>query len=155
MRFLIVILLFIGASNVLIGQKLKVLRFDQLEQLIEKPTDSLLIFNFFATWCKPCMQEIPDFLKLQKEVSNKPIQFYFISLDMEKDSNKIFANFIEKYQTRDFTYLLKVPKGDWISKIDQNWQGNIPATLVINHKKKMRKFIAKSLDYQSLTKLIK
>ena len=67
MRFLIVILLFIGASNVLIGQKVKVLRFDQLEQLIEKPTDSLLIFNFFATWCKPCMQEIPDFLKLQKE----------------------------------------------------------------------------------------
>ena len=155
MRFLIVILIFIGVSNVLIGQKLKVLRFDQLEQLIEKQTDSLLIFNFFATWCKPCMQEITDFLKLQKEVSDKPIQFYFISLDMEKDSNKIFANFIEKYQTGDFTYLLKVPKGDWISKIDQNWQGNIPATLVINHKKKLRKFIAKPMDYQSLTKLIK
>lgn len=145
MRFLIVILIFIGVSNVLIGQKLKVLRFDQLEQLIEKQSDSLLIFNFFATWCKPCMQEIPDFLKLQKEVSDKPIQFYLISLDMEKDSNKIFANFIEKYQTWDFTYLLKVPKGDWISKIDKIGKEIFPATLVINHKKKISKFIAKPL----------
>jgi thiol-disulfide isomerase/thioredoxin len=51
-------------------------------------TGNFIYIDFWATWCKPCIAEIPHLEKLQEELKNKPIKFISISIDKEKDKSK-------------------------------------------------------------------
>lgn len=51
-------------------------------------TGEFIYIDFWATWCKPCIKEIPHLEKLQEEFEDKPIKFVSISIDKEKDKDK-------------------------------------------------------------------
>ncbi len=50
----------------------------------------VVILNFWATWCSPCLEEIPEFIKLQNELGSKGLQFIGILTDDEADEAKDF-----------------------------------------------------------------
>ena len=43
----------------------------------------IVVLNFWATWCSPCRQEIPDFIKMQRELGDDGVQFVGVALDRE------------------------------------------------------------------------
>ena len=45
----------------------------------------LLIINFWATWCPPCLEEIPAFVRLQAEYGEQGVQFLGVALDDEEN----------------------------------------------------------------------
>lgn len=69
-------------------------KFDAFEKAIIKENDTVYVINFWATWCAPCIKELPYFEKLHTD--NKKIKVIFVSLDSQKDLEKKLIPFVEK-----------------------------------------------------------
>lgn len=66
------------------------------DYLKPKENDTLYVTNFFATWCGPCMKEIPHFKEKMEELKNQPVKFTFISLDEKADWGSAVKKFSEE-----------------------------------------------------------
>ncbi|MBM6500351.1 TlpA family protein disulfide reductase [Flavobacterium macrobrachii] len=97
--------------------------------------ENIYVINFWATWCAPCIKELPYFEKLNAE--NKNVKVILVSLDSKKDLDKKLIPFIDKRKLKSKVLLLADKDyNSWLSKVDADWSGAIPATLLLNRKKK-------------------
>lgn len=97
--------------------------------------ENIYVINFWATWCAPCIKELPYFEKLNAE--NKNVKVILVSLDSKKDLDKKLIPFIEKRKLKSKVLILADKDyNSWLSKVDADWSGAIPATLLLNGKKK-------------------
>ncbi len=105
--------------------------FDELNAYIQNNSDKPLVVNFWATWCAPCVKELPYFQKLHQE--NPNIKVVTVSLDLDKQVESKLKPFLKK-KNYSFvtTYMADKKFNNWISKVDENWSGSIPATWIIN-----------------------
>ena len=112
--------------------------FDALKDKLIKENDTLYVVNFWATWCAPCVKELPYFEKLTKVSKDKKLKVILVSLDFPKEIDKRLKPFLKKRQLKSKVVLLSDTKyNNWLSKIDKDWSGSIPATwLVLGNKKK-------------------
>ena len=109
--------------------------FDELNTYIKENNSKPLVVNFWATWCAPCVKELPYFERLNAE--NKNVKVILVSLDSKKDLAKKLIPFIEKRKLKSKVLLLADKDyNTWLSKVDADWSGAIPATLIISGKKK-------------------
>jgi thiol-disulfide isomerase/thioredoxin len=123
----------------------------ELKPLLEKNDGKTYIVNFWATWCAPCVKELPYFEKIKKEFDDKNVEVLLVSLDFPKQVEKKLIPFINKRKLNSKVVLLDDINEDvWIKSIDENWSGAIPATLIYNKNK--RKFYEHSFDYETLEK---
>lgn len=106
-----------------------VLKIDRLLAEIQHP-DTLYVVNFWATWCKPCIQELPSFDSLYHHTSGKPVKLVLVSLDFKEELEKKVKPFLAKNNIQIPCYLLDEGNGnDFIDKVSKDWSGAIPATL--------------------------
>ena len=127
--------------------------FDEFSKLLKKNNDTTYVINFWATWCKPCIKELPAFEKLNDEYSSKKVKVILASLDFPKQLNSHLIPFIEKYQIRSEVVFLNDPDANsWIPKVDTTWTGAIPATIIYNSKN--RKFYERTFSFDELTQEI-
>jgi len=135
------------------AQEAKKVKITDLEKIIAESKGPLVI-NFWATFCKPCMEEIPHFKKLQAKYEKDGLQLLFVSLDMQDDYPEKVNSFIKKKKMAS-TWLDETNADYFCPKIDQAWTGAIPATLFINNNRRYRKFIEESLTEEGLEKQIR
>lgn len=110
--------------------------FAEFEKNIIKNDDNVYVINFWATWCAPCVKELPYFEKLHKE--NKKVKVILVSLDSQKDLDKKLIPFIAKKKlTAEVILLGDKDYNTWLDKIDKNWSGSIPATFIISGNRKL------------------
>lgn len=134
----------------LMAQSVRTVNFEEIETRLKSNSDTTFVINFWATWCKPCVEEMPDFQRLSSETKLQKIKFIFVSLDFVNELDKV-KEFIKNKEIKEETLLLKTPdQNSWIDKISKTWLGSIPATLLINNSLMKQKFIEKQLDYQQL-----
>ena len=146
MRFLILILSFtlIMGCGSKSDQRLEVVKFDALQAIIESNNQEISVINFWATWCKPCVKELPYLVGLEQERDN--VSITLVSLDFADEFDQKVIPFVEKQGiSSDVILLDELDYNSWIDQVDSTWTGAIPATLVINHKTGQRKFIEKEL----------
>lgn len=111
-----------------------VIKWEQFTPLLTPPKDSVYVINFWATWCKPCVAELPEFTSAANEIKG-PVRFFFISLDFKRDYESRLIPFLSQQKLPGDVYLLDEPDyNSWIDKADPTWQGGIPATLIVNSK---------------------
>lgn len=145
-------ILFLLAGTTSLAQKIQLINIDQLEKRIDAGRDTIYIINLWATWCAPCIKELPYFDKLQQEHKNEKLKVLLVSVDFISQLEKTVQPFIDKIKPVSETYLLnETEQQEYIERIDANWSGSIPATLVIQGSK--RRFIESELDYEALLKL--
>jgi len=97
-----------------------------IRQFIGKP----VILNVWATWCKPCVEELPDLLQLQSNYSSDSVALILISADNEKILETHVRLFLQKLGVTFNSYLMSSGYDqDFIEEIDPNWTGAIPHTL--------------------------
>jgi thiol-disulfide isomerase/thioredoxin len=110
--------------------------FNELQKSwIDTKSDKIKVINFWATWCKPCIRELPYFQSLNVK-ENKDFELYIVSLDKPEDAIKV-SDFLTKKQVSITSGLLADPNSnEWINKVSEEWTGSIPATLVIGNGQK-------------------
>lgn len=129
--------------------KVEVVDFEQLYPLLHKEDDRTYVINFWATWCKPCIKELPYFEELSARYDTDKITVILVSLDFMEQLSTGLIPFIEKHQLQSQVLLLDDPAANqWIPKVDTNWSGAIPATLIYNKNK--RSFYEQSFTEASL-----
>jgi thiol-disulfide isomerase/thioredoxin len=124
----------------------------QLQKRVSN-TDTVYVVNFWATWCAPCVAELPYFEKLQSIYQNKPLKVLLVSMDFESKYPAV-KTFAAKRQFKCEVYMA-VRKSDQelIDGIDKEWSGALPGTLIVNAKKGIRKFQEREFTYDELNKL--
>lgn len=111
-------------------------KFDDFEKAIIKEDDNIYVINFWATWCAPCIKELPYFEKLHTD--NPKVKVILVSLDSRKDLEKKLIPFVDKKKiTAQVVLLSDKDYNAWLDKIDASWSGAIPATLILNGKRKL------------------
>lgn len=149
-------LIMIAAVQAAKGQKIEYLKIPELEKILNNGEDKLFVVNFWATWCAPCVSELPAFEKVAKEFSKTKVRFLLVSLDFPSQIEKQLIPFLKKNKiSLDVAVMMETDANLWIDKVDPSWQGNIPSTLVLNNPKKIRYFQAEAIDEQGLRNLIK
>jgi thiol-disulfide isomerase/thioredoxin len=118
--------------------------------------DQIQIINFWATWCAPCVRELPLFEKLTSE-GRKDVKITLVSMDLDLDPNpeKVYRFVSRKNVQSEVLLLDEQDPNSWINKIDRQWSGALPATIIINQKTGARKFIGKQLHEGDLEKYLK
>ena len=107
--------------------------FEEFSEVLNRTGEKTYVVNFWATWCKPCIAELPYFNKLAEEHSNDDIEVILVSLDFKNRIKKSLIPFIEKNNIKTEVVLLADNRSnEWIDKVDESWSGAIPATLIYN-----------------------
>lgn len=120
---------------------LKAVNYDELKSVIQKEDDKLYVVNFWATWCKPCVEELPHFMEVNETYKSDPnFKMILVSLDHSKALNNKVKRFIDAMKINVDVYLLDDNKrmNEWIPDIDESWSGAIPATVFYKNGKKVK-----------------
>jgi len=107
--------------------------FDSLEHLLYTNANKTFIVNFWAMWCGPCIKELPLFQEYEK--NNPNAEVLLVSLDFVEDIETKLKPFLKLKGITSKVVLLDDPDANvWINKIDSNWSGAIPFTIIFNNK---------------------
>ena len=114
-----------------IGQ-LPLLSENQLNQLLESSKGQVLVVNFWATWCGPCREEFPDFVRLHREKADSGLKVVAISMD-EPEDEKEAVEFLEKQGVEFSAYLRDFEDFEkFVNVIDPDWSGALPTTFIFD-----------------------
>ncbi|MDD3003798.1 redoxin domain-containing protein [Flavobacterium sp.] len=136
------------------GIQVKSFDFNGLEDYIKPEKDTLYVINFWATWCGPCVEELPHFERINSEFKNQKVRVILVSLDMSKQVTTRLIPYIQKNNIKSEVVLLNDLDADvWINKVDASWSGALPATLFYTNQKRF--FFEKSFTYETLLEQLK
>jgi thiol-disulfide isomerase/thioredoxin len=115
-----------------------ILTFEQFKPLISTQSDTVFILNFWATWCAPCVAELPYFEKLNAELKDKKVKIILVSLDFKKQIATQLVPFLKKNKPQSEVLVLsEKDPNSWIPKVSEEWSGTIPATLIFDKNKRV------------------
>ena len=142
MKKIIACIAFIFFSAVLTAQQVPQWKITDIEKLMQANDSNVLVFNFWATFCKPCVAEIPSFIKIAEKYKKERVKLTLVSLDLPSYYPKKIAAFVKEHQFNTNISWLKETNADYFCpKIDADWSGAIPATLILNKKTGYRYFV--------------
>ncbi len=151
--FVIAIVLF---AYTMPAQNVGVYKINELTKRIYNNSDTLYIINFWATWCKPCVAELPEFEKLHLEYKSKKVKIILVCMDFKEELNKRVKPFIKKNNyTCEVVLLDEINGNDFINKITDKWSGALPATVITKNNKSYFEFYEKKVTYNFLKETIK
>jgi len=124
--------------------------FKELEKELIKHNDTLYVINFWATWCAPCVKELPYFEELHFKSKGQKIKVILVSLDFKKQIESHLIPFLNKKKyTAEVVLLNDKNYSNWLDKVNSDWSGAIPATWLIQGDK--RHFAER--DFESIADL--
>jgi thiol-disulfide isomerase/thioredoxin len=138
-----------------VNAQVKLLNFNELDKRLANGKDTSYVINFWATWCGPCIAELPNFEALRLANLKKPVKVILLSMDFKSKLKSDVVPFVNKQKLQSEVYVInEKDQHAFIEKVDKNWSGAIPATLFINTKNKKRLFFEKEFTYQELNKTL-
>jgi thiol-disulfide isomerase/thioredoxin len=150
MRRILIILSFFYAGTVC-SQEIPVLKVTDLEKRIKNDSDTTYIVNFWATWCAPCVKELPDLDSIHDVYKGQNVKVLLVTMDFKEELQTKVIPFLQKKKLHAEVLLLDEVNGNYfIPKISNDWTGAIPATLIINNKKKFTHFFEKKVTFELL-----
>ncbi len=123
------------------GQIIAKWKITDVEKQMTAKNGDVLVINFWATFCKPCVAEIPSFIKIVDKYKSSHVKLLLVSLDLPSYYPAKIASFAKKQRFNTNIVWLQETNADYFCpKIDKTWSGSIPATLIINTRSGYRKF---------------
>jgi thiol-disulfide isomerase/thioredoxin len=144
---------FLLAGVFCFSQAVKKIKVTELEKAIAESKTPLIV-NFWATFCLPCIEEIPYFQRLVKKYEKDGVKLLLVSLDLKDDYSKVGPFAKKRKFTAPLLWLDESNADYFCPKVDSSWSGAIPASLFINNKTGYRKFYEEQIPEQKLEKEI-
>ncbi len=136
------------------GLSIPIYDFSGLEYFLTRDDDTTYVLNFWASWCKPCIEEMPAFEAAEKSFKDQKVRIILVSLDFKDRVKEDLIPFILDQKIKSEVIVLNAPDANaWIDKVDPAWTGAIPATLIYNRNNK--KFTEGSFEPKELNELVK
>ena len=133
-----------------------ILKVDDLVKRYSNKRDTTYIINFWATWCAPCVAELPFLEAVNSNYFEEKVKVILVSLDFREDYDKKLVPFIEKRKIRSEVVMLDETNGSYfIPKIHKDWGGAIPSTMIINNTKNFTEFHEVPVTYEVLDNAVK
>ena len=136
----------IFSCQLCLAQEVKIIKLPQLLEMMSENSGKIHVINFWATWCGPCVKELPYFENINSSgQSDLRVTLVSLDLDLDPDPAKVHK-FIKARKLRSEVVLLDESNPDsWIDQIEKDWSGSLPATIIINHKTGKKIFIDRAL----------
>lgn len=135
---------FICWANVGFSQ-IKTVTLPILKQIINEQANDQVLVNFWATWCKPCVAELPELEKINADKNSK-IKVLLVSMDFLSDGHKV-EKMVTSKNLKSEVLLMNAPdQNQFIDQVSKNWSGAIPASWFINKKTGKKFLIEKALN---------
>ena len=114
-------------------KNIQVVDFDEFYSKIDLSSNDTYVINFWATWCSPCVKELPYFESINKEYADKNVKVILVSLDFPSQIESKLKPYIKKNKIKSNVILLDDSKmNKWVPRVSEKWDGGIPATLIVN-----------------------
>lgn len=135
-QFLLLWLLFLTPLTE--RKKVELLTLEQLQaKAIQQNNDTLYVVNFWATWCKPCVSEMPYFEETNTKFASQKVKVVFVSLNYPREM-AVVDRFVKEKKIQSDCFLLDAGNPNvWIDKVETNWGGSIPATIMYKNGEKV------------------
>jgi thiol-disulfide isomerase/thioredoxin len=135
------------------AQEIPVLSFGQLAPMLQTKSDTVYMVNFWATWCLPCVEEMPYLLKYAADKKNSKFRLILVSLDMPNQLESRVIPFVKRLNISEKVVLLDDPDANkWIDRVSTDWSGALPGTLLFSND--FRQFHSDVLDYEKIKALV-
>ncbi len=153
-RILLLPILLLFFSVELHAQQVKLITVTQLENRFKQGKDTIYVVNFWATWCKPCVKELPEFEKFKNANQGKPVKVILVSTDLKSKLESGVKPFVKAHNLSGEIYLLNEASSSYNERINADWSGALPATLIVNTKTGKKKFHEAAFTYEELVKAV-
>lgn len=115
------------------SDSIEIVDFEGFYSKIDLTTDKTYVINFWATWCAPCVKELPYFEKVNKEFKDKNVEVILLSLDFPSQIETKLIPYLKRNKIKSNVILLDDSKmNTWVPRVSEQWDGGIPATLIVN-----------------------
>ena len=104
-------------------------RYADLSDLFAQRNDTTYLINFWATWCKPCLEELPLLQELAAETTG-PLRVILVSLDTEPAAIARIPDYLGKQAIDLPTVVLTDENQAWKTALDEHWDGTLPTTFI-------------------------
>lgn len=131
-----------------------IVKLPKLQSLVTSRTDSVQVINFWATWCGPCVKELPIFEALHAKGGTTKVTLVSMDLELDPNPDKVYKFATRKNLQSRVWILDERDPNVYIDQIDPSWSGALPATLVVNQKTGKRVFHEGELNQEKLNELI-
>ena len=132
--FIAVLLCFFSANAQEISDK----KFEAFNRENIAGSKGVVVVNFWATWCRPCIEELPFFEKVNSEMNSESFRMYLVNLDFNSKFKTVATDFVKRKQIKsEVIHINDTDPNVWINKVDSSWSGAIPATVIYNDGKKV------------------
>ncbi|TGE28447.1 TlpA disulfide reductase family protein [Hymenobacter metallicola] len=148
--FLLVTGLLYGASAQ--AQQVAVIKLPELQKRLSQQNDTTYVVNFWATWCAPCVKELPLFEQLNTTHAGKKVKVLLVSMDYASQLDKKVKPFVLKRGLKSEVVLLnESDPNTYMDKVDPKWSGALPFTVIWNGRKNRRATFEKEFTQAELT----
>ena len=130
-------------------------KFDRLHEYISTQDSKVRVINFWATWCKPCVEELPFFEAANSKYAGQGVEIVLVSFDFPRQLESKIKPFLTKHNVQSRVMVLDETDFDvFIDQIDPAWSGAIPATLFVDGQNGKKELFEKQFKPGELEKVI-
>ena len=134
------------------AQQVALIKLPELQKCLSRNTDTTYVINFWATWCAPCVKELPYFEQVNTTFAKQKVKVLLVSMDYASQLDKKVKPFVLKHGLKSEVVLLnETDPNSWMDKVDGKWSGALPFTLMINNGKQKRASFEKEFTQPELT----
>lgn len=151
-----VLLVLCTAAASATAQNIPFIQADQIAHWKTVDTDTVFVINFWATWCGPCVAELPAFERLNEKYAAQKVKVVLVSTDFKRDVDQKLRAFIKRKKIKSqVVFMNESNPNKWIDLVSPDWSGSIPATLIVSKRKAYERFFEKSLSWEELETAVK
>jgi thiol-disulfide isomerase/thioredoxin len=127
---------------------------EEVPGLLASLKGNVVLVNFWATWCGPCVKEFPNLVRLQKLYKEKGVAVVFISVDEPEDAETTVRPFLKKENVTFTSYIKNGDDESFIDAFGKGWRGAIPTTFVYDRAGKQVAALTGERDYKMFERVI-
>jgi thiol-disulfide isomerase/thioredoxin len=132
------------------------LTFGQLTTYVAQQKGKPLVVNFWATWCDPCVEELPDLIKLYNAHHKEGLNMVGFSVDFPEQTEKVVIPFVSTHKIPYPVYVANPDDQDTlINYFSKAWSGAVPATFLYDKKGNLVQAHFGKMTYKEMEEFIK